>query len=225
MNKLFIAIFIVVVTLVCNTAYATDDYTIELEILNEANTSGEIIVINGDDIEIQFTVSDPSGELSKDDVIQIRDLYTDKILQKKKRGKLDSMGVGNISLKTKKGKQNNQGSSHIIVEYQSKHHDHTVLSTSTMTVMVVADQIAVELLERVAALEAADPVPGPVGPAGADGAQGPAGADGAQGPAGADGTQGPAGADGTQGPAGADGTQGPAGADGTQGPAGADGTQ
>ncbi len=133
--------------------YASD-YTIDLAILNEANTSGEIIVVNGDDIEIQFTITDPSGELSKDDRIQLRDLYTDKIIKKKKRGNLDSMGVGNVRFKTKNGKHDNQGTNHLIVEYVKKYNPHTVLSTSAMTVTVVPDQATVELLGRVAALEA-----------------------------------------------------------------------
>lgn len=90
------------------------------------------------------------------------------------------------------------------------------------------------LAERLAAVEARAPVPGPAGPAGADGKDGIDGKDGAtgergpQGEPGKDGAQGPQGERGEPGERGADGADGKDGAPGERGPQGepgADGAQ
>lgn len=92
-----------------------------------------------------------------------------------------------------------------------------------------AQDAANSAFEEVQSAINAPPVPGPQGPAGADGPAGPAGpagADGAAGPAGpagadgATGPAGPAGADGAAGPAGPAGSPGATGPAGPQGPAG-----
>src|SRR5690349_903010 len=71
-----------------------------------------------------------------------------------------------------------------------------------------------EVMTRLAAVEAREPIPGPAGPAGADGAPGAPGAKGDPGEAGPAGPQGPPGQDGLAGP------QGPKGDPGERGPEG-----
>jgi hypothetical protein len=196
---------------------AEQEYSVSLTILNTVNETGEITVVRGTDIEVEFSVTDPNGKLSKDDKIRLVRLNDGRKIYKKKRGHNLS---GSVSLKTSK----KYAVGEVVVEYvhEDKDADENVVLARVPVVsrlLVLEDDFQIALLgrltaleeanavllERLAALEETDPVPGPEGP---QGSAGPVGPDGPQGPMGPAGLQGPAG---PQGPQGDQGPMGPAG--------------
>jgi len=196
------------------------EFSVVLQILNN-QTNGDISVIVGEDIEVEFLVTDADSLSDKKDLIRLVRLSDGITVVQKYRGQSLS---GSLTLPT----TGNDSLGDMKVEYV---HLETVMATAPRIgerLFVVADPTIVDLLERVALLEATDPIPGPEGPQGPPGPQGPAGENGAQGPIGPmgpTGSAGPAGADGPQGPAGPPGPQGEQGPMGPQGETGPQGVQ
>ena len=177
------------------------NYTVTLTVLNTAIPTGEIVVAEGTDVEVEFAVIDPAGELSKQDLIRLVRVDTGCQIHAKKRG---SLLTGSVSLRTKaKDDDFDSGDAHkngngsacsnlgeVRAEYV--HNDIVIASAPVSTKLtILADQSQILLLQRIIALEQTAPVPGPAGP------QGPAGADGAVGPQGPQGPQGLQGVQGT----------------------------
>ena len=200
-------------------AYA-ENYSVTLKILNAPNAAGEITLVSGDDIEVEFLVEDPNNELSKIDLIRLSRVEDGEWVSQKNRGKSLS---GTVSLKTVRWSSRTE----LVVEYI--HNGSVVASAPDLAtekpVIVVADEASLVMLDRIAALEATDPVPGPQGEQGPPGPQGPQGPMGPEGPQGPLGPVGPAGPQGEQGPVGATGPEGPQGPQGERGPAGLQGPQ
>ena len=220
-KKMFMGISLII-TLGLLGLWATkaqaQDPTVILTILNSANKQGQIVLTQGDPIEVEYMVTDPNGELSHSDKIRLIRLDDGKVVSIKRRGKSLS---GTVSLRTSR----NAALGELAVEYI---HKHMVLGSADETVLVVSDPIIVDILSRLAVLEETDQVPGPEGPQGPQGDPGPAGPQGEQGPAGPQGDpgpQGPQGDLGPQGPQGPQGDTGPAGPQGDPGPQGPQGPQ
>jgi len=196
-------------------------YSVSLTVLNTSNGTGEIAVVAGTDIEVEFNVEDPNNELSKDDGIRMVRIDNGLKLYEKKRGHNLS---GTVSLKTEKSQSNGN----VKIEYI---HNGSVIASCPSSILVVADQSELALLKRIVALEQTDPVPGPQGPQGDQGPMGPEGPQGLQGdqgltgPTGSQGDQGPQGLQGDQGLTGPTGSQGLQGNQGPIGPAGPQGLQ
>lgn len=189
-------------------AIATDSalaqgFTIELNVLNAANAANEIVVAAGDLVEVEFTISDPAQDLSKNDFIAMVDVDTGDVVRKKKRGNLDATGGGDVGLKAKPGPDQIR---RVQIHYLGE--GGLVLaafpSTSEPPITIVADDAMIEVFNRLAALEATDPVPGPQGDPGPVGPAGPAGPQGDAGPQGPTGPTGPTGPAGPQGEPGSD---------------------
>lgn len=203
-----------------STAYA--DPTVVLQILNATGANGEIIVVEGEDVEVGFDVTlDTGSVLDKNDKLELVDLADESVVASKKRGNGLS---GSVNLKV----PNYVVAAQYYVRYVLKS-DGTEIARvshpddSGIPLVVIQEASNAELSARVTALEDTDPVPGPQGdpgPQGPQGDPGPQGPAGAMGPPGAPGPQGPAGPTGPQGNDGAVGATGPAG---PQGPAGNDG--
>jgi len=91
----------------------SQSYTVELSILNPPNENGQIVVIAGTDLEVEFLITDEYDELSKDDLIMLVKLETSEVISEKKRG---NNLTGTLSLPT----SSNQGKTDIgecVVQY------------------------------------------------------------------------------------------------------------
>jgi len=200
-------------------------YSVTLTVLNTASATGEISIVEGTDIEVEFAVSDPAGELSKNDLIRLVRADTGCKIYEKKRGSLLN---GSVSLRTRSSDDDDDHSgsgsacSNIgLLKVQYVHGNVAIASAPAAAQMVVyADSSEMLLLARIVALEETDPVPGPQGPAGP---QGPVGPQGIQGPAGIAGPQGPQGLKGDKGDTGPQGLQGLKGDKGDTGDTGPQG--
>lgn len=214
--KIFIRTFILMLTAWAGTAYATTDFTVTLQILND-QIDEQFVVVHGEDIEVSYEVVDAMNLSSKTDFIRLVNASTGEVVARKKRGHSLS---GSVSLSTKRKVA--------IGTFQIDYVNNESVISSTPQIVIVSDSAVAELMERVAALEETDPVPGPQGPEGPAGEQGPVGPEGPMGPQGFPGVQGPIGLQGPQGlvgQTGPQGEQGPAGVDGAQGPQGEPGPQ
>ncbi len=157
-RKVFLGMyFIVVCLLLLGTGKSVQAYSVNLNILNIPGPYGEIAVVAGTDIEVEFTVDDPDLELSKDDILRLVRVDDGFIIREKKRGKLLN---GSISLKTKKKKSDGE----VMVEYV--HNDVIIASAPENRMIILADESELALLNRISALEAAVSVLGPSGPPG-----------------------------------------------------------
>jgi hypothetical protein len=220
--------------------------TITLSVLNPPNGFGEVIILQGDVVEVAFVVEDPLGETRRQDRIELVRADDGMVVKRRKRGPALS---GWVSLPT--SKQAALGA--LRVRYRSVTTGEE-WGEAESGVFVVADPAMLALIDRVGALEASAPVPGPMGPAGPAGPSGQDGESvvsiglpvgdpdcphggslffvsdtvtyachgdpGADGAHGEPGPQGPAGADGVDG---VDGVNGATGLQGPQGPPGVDG--
>ena len=152
---------------------------VSLTILNPADDQGNIVLTQGDPVEVEYVVNNSEG-LSRWDLIRLRNVDDDRIVSVKKRGKTLS---GSITLRTWR----DVALGNLVVEYM---HNHTLIAAAEDTVLVVSDPIIVSMLDRIYELEMAEPVPGPEGPQGEQGPQGPQGEQGPQGIPGPQGLQG-----------------------------------
>jgi len=168
------------------SAVQAENYSVALNILNTANSTGEIGIVEGTDVEVEFDVTDPVGELLKNDLIRLVRADTGCKVYEKQRGSLLN---GSVSLRTK---SNNDEDDHhtggagstcsnigpLRVQYV---HNNTVIASApaaAVQMVVYADSSEMLLLKRIIALEQAAPVPGPEGPMGPAGPQGPTGSQG-----------------------------------------------
>ena len=170
-------IFFVVVSLflLCTgTSYVqAQGYSVTLNILNTPQPTGEIAVVSGNNVQVEFIVIDPNGELSSEDRIRLTRVDNGYIIQEVKRGTL-LQGV--VTLNTDRSQADGA------VKVQYIHNGVVLVSVpSANRMLILADDSELELLRRISALELTDPVPGPVGPAGPQGPQGPMGPAGPQG--------------------------------------------
>ena len=149
------------------TAYAQ---TVTLTLLNPGTGAGQVQIVQGDIIEVQYEVSDATGT-GMNDIIRIRQVGDGRVVGSKKRGDFLS---GTVSLDT----NNPDTVGELAIEYVLKS-DGTVAATG---VVVVVEPTTSEILSRIAQLEATDSVPGPQGPAGPQGLPGPQGPPGEPGP-------------------------------------------
>ena len=69
------------------------DATVTLSILNAPNEQGEIIIAQGDPVEVEYQVIDPAGELSPWDVIRLRNIDDGRTVPSKREGKASSAGL------------------------------------------------------------------------------------------------------------------------------------
>ncbi|MFT5115172.1 MAG: hypothetical protein ACI8P9_004516 [Parasphingorhabdus sp.] len=225
------------------------DPVVELDVLNVANSNGDILVVGGDVIEVGFNVLlDTASSLSKKDNFQLVEFSTGDVLATKSRGAAES---GSISLVVPNGMVGQ-----IFVQYSIDGENIVVVTAGnpnepgSTPIYSIANLTIGELATRVSALESGDidptnesqslssdgisltlsnvngigggVVPLPQGPEGPQGIQGPIGSAGSQGPIGATGLDGP---QGIQGLVGDTGTQGIQGLTGTTGSQGIQGTQ
>ena len=152
------------------TAYAQ---TVTLTLLNPGTGAGQVQIVQGDIIEVQYEVTDAIGT-GMNDIIRIRQVDDGRVVGSKKRGDFLS---GTVSLDT----NNPNTVGELAIEYVLKS-DGTVAATAPTGVVVVVEPTTSEILSRIAQLEATDPVPGPQGPAGPQGLPGPQGPPGEPGP-------------------------------------------
>lgn len=129
----------------------SQSYTITLNILNTPNENGQIVVIAGTDLEVEFIITDEYKELSSNDIIRLVKLSTNEILVEKKRGKNHT---GSVSLKTN-GSQGNTDLGECVVEYVN---NNTVMTSTpdlynSLPIVIVADEIAAEFIARLEAIE------------------------------------------------------------------------
>ena len=185
-----------------NITFARAQSSVTLNILNVANPAGDIVIVRGNDVEVEFFVTDPAGELSRNDEIRLTRISDGMVVASKKRGENIT---GTVSVPT----NSDNAVAELAVEYS---HGSVVIASAAQSVRVVNDPYLVnlteqittvqiineEVVERIVALEVTDPVPGPQGPQGEPGPQGPQGIEGPIGPIG------PAGPPGPQGEAGND---------------------
>ena len=157
-RKVFLGMYFIVVCLfLLGTGKSVQAYSVHLNILNIPGPYGEIAVVAGTDIEVEFEVGDPASELSKDDILRLVRVDDGFIIHEKKRGKLLS---GSISLKTSR----EQSDGEVKVEYV--HNDVIIASAPDNRMIIVANESELALLNRISALEAAVSVLGPSGPPG-----------------------------------------------------------
>lgn len=120
--------------------------TVTLEILNPPDSSGDFVLSKGTQVEVEFTIVDPSNELDKNDTIRlVRVDDADKVSDKKRGNNL----TGTISLNT----NGNKALGQLRVEYE---HDGQVLATvpaNPTIVLVVADEGAIVLAEQIDAMQ------------------------------------------------------------------------
>ena len=160
--------FTITFLLSSNIILAQAEPTVTLNILNVANQAGEIVIVRGNDVEVEFFVTDPAEELSKNDEIRLNRIADGIEVASKKRG--ESL-IGTVSVPT----TSENAVAELAVEYV---HDGVAVTSAAQNVRVVDDpylvnlteQIATvqvvnqEVVERIVALETTDPVPGPPGP-------------------------------------------------------------
>lgn len=189
---------------------------ITLEILNDPNVMGDIVLTQGDLVEVGFVV-DPAGGLSPSDKIRLVRKDDGEIVSIKRRG--NSL-EGTVSLRV----WNKRALGELEVQYV---HFGEILGTPVPPIFVVTDAVMADLLLRVALLEESggSGVPGPPGPPGSEGLQGEPGPKGPQGDPGLQGEVGPMGPQGPKGDTGDLGPQGEVGPEGEQGPQGEIGPQ
>ncbi len=147
--------------------------TILLTVLNEANAFGDVVLVRGDHIEVEFVVEDRLSETRRDDTIRLVRVSDGAVVQEKKRGRMLS-GTLNLSTRHK------HRTGALRVEFVA-HSTGDVWASTSSPISVVADQAVLELTNRigefeatVAALAAIRPIPGPPGPQGEQGPAGPA---------------------------------------------------
>ncbi|MFQ5471182.1 MAG: hypothetical protein ACE5EH_12940 [Gammaproteobacteria bacterium] len=158
--------------------------SVSLDILNAPNSTGQIVVTEHDEIEVQFSVSDPSGGTNDKDIFRLIAKDRSVVVSKKKRG---AQFDGTVSLKYKDDKY--QGD--MVVQYV--HNDQAtgtseVLATApdpqSLPILGVSDPFTASLLARLTAIEnqlTQPGVPGPQGPQGQAGPPGPTGPQGSPG--------------------------------------------
>ena len=66
---LFAAVCLIVMMSGMSHVFASS-YSVTLTVLNTAGSTGEISIVEGTDVEVEFAINDPVGELSKNDVIR-----------------------------------------------------------------------------------------------------------------------------------------------------------
>lgn len=117
--------------------------TVSLNVLNTPNEAGDIVVVLGEDVEVEFTVVDPGGDLSKNDKIKLVRVDNGEKISSKKRG---TSLTGTVSLKAKK----NQALTTLEVKYI---HDDVAQATAPEEVLVVANEGTLALSEQIAILQ------------------------------------------------------------------------
>jgi len=184
---------------------------ITMEILNDANDFGEIILAQGDSVEVSFEViHGDTFEPSPMDKIRLVNTDTGQVVSLRRKGK-ELTGI--VSL----GTWRRAALGNLVVQYVQAGE---VLATCDVNITVVTDVIIAELLDRVAILENTGGTPGPQGEQGPPGQEGPQGEVGPEGPQGETGPQGEIGPIGPMGLQGLPGETGPAGPQGIPGPQG-----
>lgn len=117
--------------------------TVTLGVLNTPNEIGEIVIVKGDLIEVEFQVDDPNGELSKNDRIRLVRTDNNEVISKKKRG--NSL-AGNVSLKAR----SRWALSSLRVEYV---HADAIVAIAPEEILVVGDDSTLALSEQIANLQ------------------------------------------------------------------------
>jgi hypothetical protein len=213
MSILLTALLLIVLSA---NVWGTSNYSISLNISNPANSFGQIVLVAGDVVDVEFSITDPNNELLQNDKIALVNSVTGQVVIDKKRGKNLS---GSISFKTNSNNNDHIGT--FVVQYISSG---TVLATlpgsSAQPILIVADQVSQSIISRLCTIEQAVTAGGIQGPPGPQGPQGPMGPQGPKDDTGATGPVGPAGPQGFTGPQGPKGDQGDPGPVGPQGPAG-----
>ncbi len=125
---------------------------IELEILNEANDAGQIVLVQGDSVEVSFIVAQGVG-LSPSDKIVLMRSDDGRVVSIKRRG--NSL-EGTVSLRAWR----KVALGELVVRY---FHDGQTVKETVPPIFVVADETIADLLLRVATLEETGGVPGPPG--------------------------------------------------------------
>ncbi|MBI4697679.1 MAG: hypothetical protein HY758_01850 [Nitrospirae bacterium] len=119
-----------------------------LKVLNVPNEFGDIIIVRGNNVEVEFTVSDPMFESSNEDIIRLVRIEDGIVATQMTRGKELS---GSRSLGTQKT-VGNDVLGKLQVQYLSKT-TKQVLATSLQTVFLVDNQSILELTGRTGAVE------------------------------------------------------------------------
>jgi len=128
----------------------SQNYNVSLTILNPQNESGQVVVVAGTAVEIEFQIIDEYNELSKNDLIRLIKIETGEMLSQKKRGNNFS---GTISLPTN-GSLGNTDLGDCIVEYV--HDGMTIVSApneNSLPIKIVADEVIADIVDRIEILE------------------------------------------------------------------------
>ncbi len=217
--KISVLLATILLMLLTANVWGTSNYSIGLNILNPANSFGQIVLVAGDTVDVEFSITDPNNELSQNDKIALVNSVTGQVVIDKKRGKNLS---GSISFKTNSNNNDHIGT--FVVQYISNGIAlATIPAAAAQPVLIVADQVSQSINSRLCAVEqvvATGGIQGSPGPQGPQGAEGPMGPQGPKGDTGATGSMGPVGPQGLTGPQGTKGDQGDPGLQGPQGPAG-----
>ncbi len=101
-------VFLLMVVLAGRT-WSSDDYPtvpppaaleVSIKIKNRQNAAGDILVVAGTGVEVEFTIKDPFGESRPQDIIQLRRPGHNEVVLEKQRGAL-LQGVSFLKLEGK----------------------------------------------------------------------------------------------------------------------------
>lgn len=121
---------------------------VTLTVLNAPNEYGDVVIVIGNSVEVELTVSDPLNESSSGDVIRLISVTDGSIANQQKRGK---ELTGSRSFSTQKTTGND-----ILGELQVQYVSSAtgmVIAKSDKTIFLVANKAIVELTERTGATE------------------------------------------------------------------------
>ena len=128
--------------------FASAAPTVNLTVLNVPNEFGEIVVVRGNNVEIDLTVTDPLNESSNQDIIRLIHISDGAIAGEQRRG---NELTGSRSLATQKTVVN-PVLGELVVQYVSAT-TNQVIASSDKNVLLVDNQSIVELNNRTTAVE------------------------------------------------------------------------
>ncbi len=117
--------------------------TVTLTVLNPPNGSGEVVLAQGDAVQVDFDVVDPLTETSKNDLIQLVDVGSGVVVNSIKRG---TALTGTLGINAKDPGM-------LEVQYIAAS-DGSLWGSASTTVTVVVDPATILLIDRISALEA-----------------------------------------------------------------------
>lgn len=144
-------VLIISAFLVMSVTLWAQNYSVELNILNTPNENGRVVLIAGEVLNVEYTITDPDNELTRNDIIQLIKVSTDDIIASNNRGNSLS---GTMSFNTN-GSHGNPDLGEFVVQYIN---NNTIIAetpniTTEQSILIVTDEIIQDIISRVDIIE------------------------------------------------------------------------